>query len=234
MVTNKGKKTFFMPSVKPFTLLFELAVFTIIAFMSVTPVYVVMLTVSFVNLLAINKLKAVHYATAFSILLPIFYLLSMSGFYNLWVGSIFTMLGIILKLYPLWMLAAALSSVSANEIMSALRYLHIPNKLAVSTAVFFRFLPDFVYYLHNVKESLKLRGFSFRLSKPLESIELYIVPLIYKSFDTAEVITISLVTKGIEYDCKKTSFKDLSPQVIDKASMALSLILLGISIWIKF
>lgn len=217
--------------IKPITLLILLVIFTCIEFMATPKVYVCMLVLCFVNLFMIDQLKAVHYGIAFSLLYGTFRILSFNTIQGHWIGAIFTMIAIIVKLFPLWLIAGSITSCSANEIMNSLRLCGVPNKLCVSVAVFFRFLPDYMYYFKQVKVSLRIRGISFHLFKPLQSMELFVVPMIYKAFETGEIITASLITKGIEYDCKKTSYRNVSLRVYDYLNMVVAVLLLGVSIW---
>lgn len=43
--------------------------------------------------------------------------------------------------------------------------------------------------------------------RPIHSVEIYLVPMIYKAFETGEILSCALITKGIEYDCKKLHMK---------------------------
>ena len=68
------------------------------------------------------------------------------------------------------------------------------------------------------------------MMKKIHSLEVYLVPMIYKAFETGETLSCALITKGIEYDCKKTSYQDLSFTWRDYAVILVGLILLGITI----
>ena len=98
---------------------------------------------------------------------------------------------------------------------------------------FFRFIPEYREYLSEIREGLKVRGMGFSIMRPIHSLEIYLVPMIYKAFETGEILTCALITKGIEYDCKKTSYEDLSFTWKDYSVIFIGLIFMGITIWQK-
>ena len=69
--------------------------------------------------------------------------------------------------------------------------------------------------------------------RPIHSVEIYLVPMIYKAFETGEILSCALITKGIEYDCKKTSYEDLSFTWKDYSIILVGFVFLGITIWQK-
>lgn len=139
-----------------------------------------------------------------------------------------------LRIFPVWFLAISLSTYNTSALMNSLRNIGLSNNLSIAVSVFFRFLPEYKAYLKDIRESLKVRDISFKWYKPLSSFELYLVPIIYKAFQTGEVLTCSLITKGIEYDCKKISYDDLRLTIVDYIIIGFGICLLGVSIWKKF
>lgn len=122
---------------------------------------------------------------------------------------------------------------NTSEIIASLRKLKLPNNLCVGVSIFIRFIPEYRNYLKEIKEGLKVRNISFNIFKPLQSFEMYLVPLIYKAFDTANILTCSLITKGIEFDCEKTSYVDLSLTWRDYAVIIAGMGFIGITVWEK-
>jgi len=95
------------------------------------------------------------------------------------------------------------------------------------------FLDDFLKIFRKINEGLKTRNMGLSIIRPIHSLEIYLVPMIYKAFETGEILSCALITKGIEYDCKKTSYEDLSFTWKDYGIILVGLVFLGITIWKK-
>ena len=217
---------------KPITIGVLMIIYTSILFFSEMLVYWVMTLFSFVLLFFVNKKKTFSFIAAYMLLFAIIGImnfLTLSG----WIGSVYTMALIVVKLFPLWILAGIITEFNTSEIIASLRKLKLPNNLCVGVSIFIRFIPEYRNYLKEIKEGLKVRNISFNILKPLQSFEMYLVPLIYKAFDTANILTCSLITKGIEFDCEKTSYVDLSLTWRDYAVIIAGMGFIGITVWEK-
>ena len=217
---------------KPITIGVLMIIYTSILFFSEMLVYWVMTLFSFVLLFFVNKKKTFSFIAAYMLLfalIRIMNFLTLSG----WIGSVYTMALIVVKLFPLWILVGIIMEFNTSEIIASLRKLKLPNNLCVGVSIFIRFIPEYRNYLKEIKEGLKVRNISFNIVKPLQSFEMYLVPLIYKAFDTANILTCSLITKGIEFDCEKTSYVDLSLTWRDYAVIMAGMGFIGITVWEK-
>lgn len=217
---------------KPITIGVLMIIYTSILFFSEMLVYWVMTIFSFILLFFVNRKKTFSFITAYMLLfalIRIMNFLTLSG----WIGSVYTMALIVVKLFPLWILAGIITEFNTSEIIASLRKLKLPNNLCVGVSIFIRFIPEYRNYLKEIKEGLKVRNISFNILKPLQSFEMYLVPLIYKAFDTANILTCSLITKGIEFDCEKTSYIDLSLTWRDYAVIIAGMGFIGITVWEK-
>ena len=207
-------------------------IYTSILFFSEMLVYWVITIFSFILLFFVNRKKTLSFITAYMLLfalIRIMNFLTLSG----WIGSVYTMALIVVKLFPLWILVGIIMEFNTSEIIASLRKLKLPNNLCVGVSIFIRFIPEYRNYLKEIKEGLKVRNISFNIFKPLQSFEMYLVPLIYKAFDTANILTCSLITKGIEFDCEKTSYVDLSLTWRDYAVIIAGMGFIGITVWEK-
>ena len=225
---NFGNRLF----LKPITIGVLMIIYTSILFFSEMLVYWVMTLFSFILLFFVNRKKAFSFITVYILvfaLIRIMNFLTLSG----WIGSVYTMALIVVKLFPLWILVGIIMEFNTSEIIASLRKLKLPNNLCVGVSIFIRFIPEYRNYLKEIKEGLKVRNISFNMLKPLQSFEMYLVPLIYKAFDTANILTCSLITKGIEFDCEKTSYVDLSLTWRDYAVIMAGMGLIGITVWEK-
>lgn len=217
---------------KPITIGVLMIIYTSILFFSEMLVYWVMTIFSFILLFFVNRKKTFSFITAYMLLfalIRIMNFLTLSG----WIGSVYTMALIVVKLFPLWILVGIIMEFNTSEIIASLRKLKLPNNLCVGVSIFIRFIPEYRNYLKEIKEGLKVRNISFNILKPLQSFEMYLVPLIYKAFDTANILTCSLITKGIEFDCEKTSYVDLSLTWRDYAVIMAGMGFIGITVWEK-
>ena len=217
---------------KPITIGVLMIIYTSILFFSEMLVYWVMTLFSFILLFFVNRKKTFSFITAYILvfaLIRIMNFLTLSG----WIGSVYTMALIVVKLFPLWILVGIIMEFNTSEIIASLRKLKLPNNLCVGVSIFIRFIPEYRNYLKEIKEGLKVRNISFNIVKPLQSFEMYLVPLIYKAFDTANILTCSLITKGIEFDCGKTSYVDLSLTWRDYAVIMAGMGFIGITVWEK-
>ena len=217
---------------KPITIGVLMIIYTSILFFSEMLVYWVMTIFSFILLFFVNRKKTFSFITVYMLLFALIWImnfLTLSG----WIGSVYTMALIVVKLFPLWILVGIIMEFNTSEIIASLRKLKLPNNLCVGVSIFIRFIPEYRNYLKEIKEGLKVRNISFNIVKPLQSFEMYLVPLIYKAFDTANILTCSLITKGIEFDCEKTSYVDLSLTWRDYAAIIAGMGFIGITVWEK-
>lgn len=220
--------------INPISLGILLIIYTINIFIGDYEIYLSILILGFVILFIVSKDKLVKSFIGFIFILAMVYLLNQLDELSRWLGSFYTMFVIILRIFPIWQLALAISSYSSTHLMNGIRKMGLPNKLAIAIAVFFRFLPDYKLYMKDIREALKIRNIYFIWYRPIRSFELYLVPFIYKAFQTGEVLSASLICKGIEYDCKKTSYDNLDFKLIDYIVIALSLIIMVVAIWKRF
>ena len=150
---------------------------------------------------------------------------------NVLIGSIYTMLLIVLKFSPLFILGRVLSSYSSSHLMAAFRKIGIDGGIGIGITVFFRFIPEISIRMKEINNGMKIRGFRASIFKPLKTFELYFVPLMYKCIDISDTLTCSIISKGMEYDGKKTSFHEVKITFVDIAMMVGGMILLGASLW---
>ena len=150
---------------------------------------------------------------------------------NVLIGSIYTMLLIVLKFAPLFILGRVLSSYSSSHLIAAFRKIGIDGGIGIGITVFFRFIPEISIRMKEINNGMKIRGFKASIFKPIRTFELYFVPLMYKCIDISDTLTCSIISKGIEYDGKKTSFHEVKITFIDISLIVGGMILLGASLW---
>ena len=107
----------------------------------------------------------------------------------------------------------------------------IDGGIGIGITVFFRFIPEISIRMKEINNGMKIRGFKASIFKPIRTFELYFVPLMYKCIDISDTLTCSIISKGIEYDGKKTSFHEVKITFIDISMIVGGMILLGASLW---
>lgn len=150
---------------------------------------------------------------------------------NVLVGSIYTMLLIVLKFSPIFILGRVLFSYSSSYLMAALRKIGVGGSIGIGVTIFFRFIPEISIRMKEIRNGMKIRGFKVSILKPLKSFELYFVPLMYKCIDISDTLTCSIISKGIEYNGKKTSFHKVKFTIFDILILLVGIGLVGVSIW---
>src|SRR3712207_2001126 len=144
--------------IRPISIGILMILYTSIVFLSTMLVYWLMLTFSFILMILVKKKKAFLFLMVYIILMVIINIISKCCIISGWIGSLYTMGLIILKLFPLWNLAAIISNFSTSTMIHSLRLLHLPNSLCIGVAIFFRFIPEYREYLSEIKEGLKARN----------------------------------------------------------------------------
>ena len=150
---------------------------------------------------------------------------------NVLVGSIYTMLLIILKFSPIFILGRVLSSYSSSHLLAAFRKIGVGGSVGIGITIFFRFIPEISIRMKEIRNGIKIRGFKASIFKPIKSFELYFVPLMYKCIDISDTLTCSIISKGIEYDGKKTCFHEIKFSVFDILILVTGIALVGVSVW---
>lgn len=150
---------------------------------------------------------------------------------NVLIGSIYTLLLILLKFSPLFILGRILSSYSSSYLLAAFRKPGIGVSIGIGITIFFRFVPEISIRMKEINKGMKIRGFKPYIHKPLKTFELYFVPIIYKCIDISDTLTCSIISKGIEYGGKKTSYHKVKFTLVDLIIFIIGAGLTGASIW---
>lgn len=216
--------------INPLTIVGVILLFSVILTVGNQLQYLISLIFVLVLLLLFSPKKAFRTMCSLSVVWGIVHLLK-PYLGNVLIGSIYTMLLIVLKFSPLFILGRVLSSYSSSHLMAAFRKVGIGGSIGIGITVFFRFIPEISIRMKEINNGMKIRGFRASIFKPLKTFELYFVPLMYKCIDISDTLTCSIISKGIEYDGKKTSFHEVKITFIDIAMLMGGIVLVGVSIW---
>lgn len=145
-------------------------------------------------------------------------------------GALLGLIIIILKLFPIFTLGGILIYSSPLKIMSALRKIHLSNFMSISIVTGLRFMGEMKSRIQEIRNGMKIRGLKISILHPIKSFELYIIPLIYKCLHVSETLTSSIISRGVEYEGKKTSYKPVKFGLYDFAFIFIAIFLLWRSI----
>ena len=216
--------------INPLTIVGLILFFSVVLTVGEQLHYLISLVFVLVLLLLFSSKKAFRMICSLIIVWGIVHLLK-PYLGNVLIGSIYTMLLIVLKFSPLFILGRVLSSYSSSHLMAAFRKVGIDGGIGIGITVFFRFIPEISIRMKEINNGMKIRGFRASIFKPLKTFELYFVPLMYKCIDISDTLTCSIISKGIEYDGKKTSFHEVKITLIDIAMLMGGIALVGVSAW---
>ncbi len=135
------------------------------------------------------------------------------------------------RLIPAFMIAGwAIDSTETSGLISALQNMRLPKGVIISLAVAFRFLPTVRHEFWYIKNTMKLRGvgigWSNLLRHPLKTMEYALVPLLMRSMKIAEDLAASALTRGLDRETGRTSYREVRLRAYDYAGAASFLALL--------
>lgn len=124
----------------------------------------------------------------------------------------------------------------AVKTLAAFRKFHIPEKLIMIFSVIFRFFPVISNDMKLMSQSIQTRGAFSRILEKIrffpQYIEILIVPLSLRVIRTAETLSASAETRGIDLKCKRNSFVSIRSGIWDIVVlvMVVSAVITGLTI----
>lgn len=124
----------------------------------------------------------------------------------------------------------------AVKTLAAFRKFHIPEKLIMIFSVIFRFFPVISNDMKLMSQSIQTRGAFSRILEKIrffpQYIEILIVPLSLRMIRTAETLSASAETRGIDLKCKRNSFVSIRSGIWDIVVlvMVVSAVITGLTI----
>lgn len=155
------------------------------------------------------------------------------GIYALYFMFPHSVMAFVANYFPrfiaLWL---ALAGVSENgdsaRVTSALRSLHIPEKVIMIATVILRFFPVLTNDLKIMSQSIKTRDvfvtFADKLKALPEYCEIIIVPMMFRVIRIAEALSASAETRGIDLKRKRSSYIKFH---INAKDIVLGIVLVG-------
>ena len=208
--------------------LFALTLLALIqAFLANQLVYALVLALSFLVLLDVSPASFLRQLALFAVA---------CGVVQLDIGyvtSIFLGVAVlVVRVFPVVNIGCALMMTSSSKLLASMRKLHVPNRAAVGAVIGLRFLDEMGDRVKEIKRGMRVRGLRPSPLRPVRAFELYFVPLVYKCLHVSETLVSSVISKGIEADCEKTSYRSLSFGLLDGAALGAGVVLLGVAVWV--
>lgn len=125
-----------------------------------------------------------------------------------------------------------------SHFISAFQAMHIPVKVIVPFAVFFRFLPTVSDEWNGIRKAMAFRGISLSpvqiICHPWRTIEYILIPMLFSSMSIMEELAAASMARGLDADSKRTSFEEVKMKPVDYILILLFIVLLAFSIAIGF
>lgn len=124
-----------------------------------------------------------------------------------------------------------------NELLAALRKLHIPMLLLIPFSVMYRYLPTIRQECRYIHESLIMRGLHSSIKKvlrdPVKSAEHYLVPLLFRSEQITEELSAATLCKGLNVNRERSCYVEVKLQYIDYLYLMSFLVVTGVLLYVN-
>ena len=106
-----------------------------------------------------------------------------------------------------------------GDFVTALQKMYIPKGLTITFAVVFRYMPTVKDEFGKIYNTMKLRGIAPNIRNltkhPVKTCEYAIVPLIIRSLTIADQLATSAITRGMDMENQKTSYRTVKIELWD-------------------
>lgn len=125
-----------------------------------------------------------------------------------------------------------------THFISAFQAMHIPVRVIVPFAVFFRFLPTVSDEWNGIRKAMAFRGISLSpvqiICHPWKTIEYILIPMLFSSMAVMEELAAASMARGLDADSKRTSYEVVKMKATDYILIILFSSLLAFSITVGF
>lgn len=134
--------------------------------------------------------------------------------------SILVWLGLVFKCYPCCMLAGVIvGTTQISEFMAAMAKWNVPRTVVIPIAIIFRYFPTLKEDWGHISNAMALRGISFSpvcfFKNPSVVIDALYLPVLVTASKTADELSASAITRGIENPKRRTSRLDIRFKLTD-------------------
>ena len=117
------------------------------------------------------------------------------------------------------------SKLRVSDFVTAMQNMHFPKGGTIALAVAFRYIPTVQDEFRSISNTMKLRGIGLNtkniLLHPLRTCEYAVIPLVIRSMTIADELAASAMTRGLDLDSKRTSYREVRIRIIDIAGTVL-------------
>ncbi len=115
---------------------------------------------------------------------------------------------------------------SVQRFVGAMKSLRLPRVALVPLMVFCRFVPEFVDVIHQLRDAVRMRGFSLSfgaaLLHPVQAVRLTVVPLTVRTLRMADHLSVAAEMKRVGYARRPTQLLALRFGRADFAALAVA------------
>lgn len=120
---------------------------------------------------------------------------------------------------------------SVQRFVGAMKSVRLPRVLFLPLMVFCRFVPEFVDVIRQLRDAVRMRGFSISfgaaLLHPLQTLRLTAVPLVVRTLRMADHLAVAAEMKRVGYARRPSQLRALAFGRWDAATLAAAVVLLG-------
>jgi len=149
--------------------------------------------------------------------------------------SLLVWLGLVFKCYPCCMLAGVIiGTTQISEFMAAMAKWNAPRAIVMPLAIMFRYFPTLKEDWGHIRDAMALRGITLSplcfIKNPGVVIDALYLPVLVTASKTADELSASAITRGIENPNRRTSRLDIRIRSADAVVLILFLAALVIGI----
>lgn len=147
-----------------------------------------------------------------------------------WISMFFAVMA---SFSPCFVMAIALiKDYTTAEILSALESLRLPKSIIIASTITLRYIPTFRTEFSYIKESMRLRGFSFSFLHPIRSFRFFVVPQLFRCMALSDEVTAAGMVKGIDNPNRRSSYYEQKLKFYDLACIILIFAaVIGAALW---
>ena len=97
--------------------------------------------------------------------------------------------------------------------------MHIPVKVIIPFAVFFRFLPTVTDEWEGIRKAMAFRGISLSpaqiITHPFRTIEYVLIPMMFSSVSIMEELAAATMARGMDMDIRRSSYEEVKLRAAD-------------------
>ena len=106
-----------------------------------------------------------------------------------------------------------------SHFLSAFQAMHIPVRVIIPFAVFFRFLPTVTDEWEGIRKAMAFRGISLSpvqiITHPFRTIEYVLIPMLFSSVSIMEELAAATMARGMDVDVRRSSYEEVRLRTTD-------------------